>query len=139
MAADAVAAKHPNVEFLKAPYLNDHPAVVETFVERIEQIISGDIAMNCQMCKYRTAVLGFEAEVGAVQESHHHHVEGMSAKECLKCDAQGNCTGLCQDGPFKIVNQHHDHGHTHSHDDGHTHAIYPHADHPLGPKSMEKK
>jgi sirohydrochlorin cobaltochelatase len=141
MAADAVAANHPNVEFLKAPYLNDHPAVVETFVERIEQIISGDIAMNCQMCKYRTAVLGFEAEVGAIQESHHHHVEGMSAKECLQCDAGGNCTGLCQNGPFKLVSKphSHDHDHDHTHDDGHTHAIYPHANHPLGPKSMEKK
>ncbi len=139
MAADAVAANHPNVEFLKAPYLNDHPAVVETFVERIEQIITGDVAMNCQMCKYRTAVLGFEAEVGAVQESHHHHVEGMSAKECLKCDAQGNCTGLCQDGPFKLVSKPHVHDHDHSHDDGHTHAIYPHANHPLGPNSMKLK
>ncbi len=141
MATDAVAAKHPDVEFLKAPYLNDHPAVVETFVERIEQIISGDIAMNCQMCKYRTQVLGFEAEVGAVQESHHHHVEGMSAKECKLCDAAGNCTGLCQDGPFKLASmpESHSHGdHTHDHGD-HTHAIYPHADHPLGPKSMLKK
>jgi sirohydrochlorin cobaltochelatase len=145
MATDAVAVKHPDVEFLKAPYLNDHSSVVETFVERIEQIISGDIAMNCQMCKYRTQVLGFEAEVGTVQESHHHHVEGMSAKECKFCDATGNCTGLCQDGPFKLASKPeahtHTHGnHTHSHDHGdHTHAIYPHADHPLGPKSMLKK
>jgi sirohydrochlorin cobaltochelatase len=143
MATDAVAAKHPSVEFLKAPYLNDHPAVVETFVERIEQIISGDIAMNCQMCKYRTQVLGFEAEVGAAQESHHHHVEGMSAKECTLCDATGNCTGKCQGGPFKLVSKpdthsHGDHSHTHDHGD-HTHAIYPHADHPLGPNSMLKK
>ncbi len=145
MATDSVATRHPGVEFLKAPYLNDHPAVVETFVERIEQIITGDIAMNCQMCKYRTAVLGFEADVGAVQESHHHHVEGMSAKECSFCDTEGNCTGLCQDGPFKLVSQpnthHHSHGdaHTHSHDDGHTHTPYPHAAHPLGPVSLLKK
>jgi len=143
MAADAVAAKHPNVEFLKAPYLNDHPAVVDTFVERIEQIISGDIAMNCQMCKYRTAVPGFEAEVGAVQESHHHHVEGMSAKECTHCDTSGNCTGLCQDGPFKLVSTPHDHSHEHPHDhaDGHTHthAPYPHANHPLGPVTLKAK
>ena len=137
MATDAVAAKHPNVEFLKAPYLNDHPAVVETFVERIEQIMTGDIAMNCQMCKYRTQVLGFEAEVGAAQESHHHHVEGMSAKECKHCDATGNCTGLCQDGPFKLASKPQTHNHSHDHGD-HTHAVYPHADHPLGPKSMQK-
>jgi sirohydrochlorin cobaltochelatase len=124
-ATDEVAARHPGIEFIKAPYLNDHPAVIDTFVERVEQILTGDIAMNCQMCKYRTAVLGFEADVGAVQESHHHHVEGINAK-----------------GPFEIANHthhHHDHGHDHSHDNGHIHAPYPHAKHPLGPLSMKKK
>jgi sirohydrochlorin cobaltochelatase len=137
LATDAVAAKYPHVEFVKAPYLNDHPAVIETFVERIGQIVTGDIAMNCQMCKYRTQVLGFEAEVGAVQESHHHHVEGMSAKECSFCDAEGNCTGVCQktSGPFKLETVPHAHDHTHDH--GHTHAVYPHADHPLGPKTLK--
>jgi sirohydrochlorin cobaltochelatase len=128
-----VAKRHPDIAFIKAPYLNDHPAVIDTFVERIEQILTGDIAMNCQMCKYRSAVLGFEADVGAVQESHHHHVEGINDK-----------------GPFEIVNHaqhHHDHHHDHAHDqahgpsheDGHTHAPYPHANHPLGPVSMAKK
>ncbi|MEQ1524728.1 MAG: CbiX/SirB N-terminal domain-containing protein, partial [Aestuariivirga sp.] len=125
-ATDDVAKRHPGIEFIKAPYLNDHPAVIDTFVERVQQILTGDIAMNCQMCKYRSAVLGFEADVGAVQESHHHHVEGINAK-----------------GPFEIVNHAHDHdhehGHDHSHDDGHTHAPYPHAKHPLGPVSMKKK
>jgi sirohydrochlorin cobaltochelatase len=125
-ATDDVAKRHPQIEFLKAPYLNDHPAVIDTFVERVQQILTGDIAMNCQMCKYRTAVLGFEADVGAVQESHHHHVEGINAK-----------------GPFEIVSHahhhDHDHSHNHSHDNGHTHAPYPHAKHPLGPISMKKK
>jgi sirohydrochlorin cobaltochelatase len=125
-ATDEVAARHPGIEFIKAPYLNDHPAVIDTFVERVEQILTGDIAMNCQMCKYRTAVLGFEADVGAVQESHHHHVEGINAK-----------------GLFEIVNHahrhDHEHGRDHSHEDGHTHAPYPHARHPLGPLSMKKK
>ena len=36
--------------------------------------------MNCQMCKYREQVLGFEAEVGLPQESHHHHVEGIGTR-----------------------------------------------------------
>lgn len=123
-ATDEVAARHPEIEFIKAPYLNDHPAVIDTFVERIEQILTGDIAMNCQLCKYRTQVLGFEAEVGAAQESHHHHVEGLNSK-----------------GPFEIVNFGHNHSHDHDHDHehGHTHAPYPHAKHPLGPVSMKKK
>ncbi|MBG1231349.1 sirohydrochlorin chelatase [Aestuariivirga litoralis] len=128
---DEVAARHPEIEFIKAPYLNDHPSVIDTFIERVEQILTGEVAMNCQMCKFRTQVLGFEADVGAVQESHHHHVEGLSSK---------------QDGPFKLESKphshdhHHDHGHSHDHDHGHdhTHAPYPHADHPLGPVTLKK-
>lgn len=141
-ATDEVAAKHPDIEFVKAPYLNDHAQVIETFVERIEQILTGDVAMNCQMCKYRTQVLGFEAEVGAVQESHHHHVEGIgtSSAECSSCE--DNSTSACQQGPFKLESLPHDHGHPHDHDHQHghthTHAPYPHADHPLGPRTLKQ-
>jgi sirohydrochlorin cobaltochelatase len=150
-AADLVAKKFPEIEFIKAPYLNDHPSVVDTFVERVEQILTGDIAMNCQMCKYRTQVLGFEAEVGAVQESHHHHVEGIGTlDDCQFCKG-GPCTNECRaapkKGPFELVDlphahghdHHHHHGdHDHDHTHGHTHAPYPHADHPLGPRSLKK-
>ncbi len=73
---DAVAAMNSNIEFIKAPFLNDHPKVIDTFVERLEQILEGNNHMNCSLCKYRTQVLGFEAQVGEAQESHHHHVEG---------------------------------------------------------------
>jgi sirohydrochlorin cobaltochelatase len=154
-ATDAVAARHPNIEFVKAPYLNDHPLVVDTFVERVEQILTGDISMNCQLCKYRTQVLGFEAEVGAVQESHHHHVEGIgTSKSCAFCNG-GPCTNECkapktESGPFALASRpeahgHHHHGHEHGHDHdhdhahghSHTHAPYAHADHPLGPKTLK--
>lgn len=114
---DQVAARHPDIEFVKAGYLNDHPLVLDVFKHRVEEILTGDNNMNCQMCKYRTQVLGFEAEVGLPQESHHHHVEGI------------NDDGHSHD---------HDHGHDHSHDDHHHHP-YPHADHPLGPRTMEEK
>lgn len=128
-AADAVAKLHPDIQFVKAPYLNDHPQVIATFEERLNQILTGDIAMNCQMCKYRTQVLGFEAEVGAVQESHHHHVEGIGTGKAFNLDAAIKAT---------VMGHSHDHGyHHHGHAHGHTHAPYPHADHPLGPKSMK--
>ncbi len=133
-ATDEVAARHPDIEFVKASYLNDHPAVIDTFVERIEQILSGDVSMNCQLCKYRTQVLGFEAEVGAVQESHHHHVEGIGTSD--------NSAATSGSGPFELesrpvsnAHHHHDHHIGHSHD--HAHAPYPHADHPLGPKTLK--
>ena len=60
---DEVSKVHGNIEFLKAPYLNDHPKVVETFCDRVIDVIDGDINMNCQLCKYREQVLGFEDEV----------------------------------------------------------------------------
>jgi sirohydrochlorin cobaltochelatase len=76
-AVDAVAARHPEVEFVKAHYFDDHPLVIETFVDRIRGIAVGDVNMNCSLCKYRTQVIGFERDLGAPQESHHHHVEGI--------------------------------------------------------------
>lgn len=149
---DEVAAEHPEIEFVKAPYLNDHDLVIETFVDRVREILDGVNNMNCQMCKYREQVLGFEAEVGQAQESHHHHVEGVGGAP-ENCPCNGDCDGRCRDEDFcrehgiewTPVHAHdhahdhdHHHGHGHSHDHGHHHHPYPHADHPLGPKSMEK-
>ena len=74
---DEAAARHPEVELLKAPYLGDHPLVLDCFVERIEGIHAGDVNMNCLLCKYRARVIGHEAAVGLPQEGHHHHVEGI--------------------------------------------------------------
>ncbi len=202
-----VAADHPAVEFLEASYLGDHPLVLDTFKERVAEVLRGDTDMNCSLCKYRAQVLGFEQEVGAPQHSHHHHVEGL-VESCQLCEAE--CTGACQAdgiplpgvGPAAAAshreahgdldghkpaqdNDHrhsHDHGHGHGHDQphdhhhshddggfdnveldgveldgggsepvrnqddgssqkqgpvqGHHHVRYPHADHPLGPRSL---
>ena len=96
---------------------------------------------TCVLCKYRTAVIGFENEVGAVQESHHHHVEGQGANapgsnvaDCKLCDTF--CTGMCHLHAADHHQHHHDHGHSHEHD--HHHAAYPHAKHPHGPESARK-
>ena len=123
---DIVAAKHPEIEFVKASYLNDHPLVLDTFAERVEEIRNGANNMNCQLCKYREQFLGFENEVGLRQESHHHHVEGIGTGDATNTDA-------------KHSHNHgndHEHGHDHNHDL--EHHPYPHADHPLGPKTMEE-
>jgi sirohydrochlorin cobaltochelatase len=74
---DEVAARFPDIEFVKAPYLRDHPAVLDAFAERVEEIRGGNPAMNCQLCKYRTQIVGYGDEVGAVQAGHHHHVRGI--------------------------------------------------------------
>ena len=146
---DRVAADHPEVEFVKASYLADHPFVLDTFVERVEEVLRGDTNMNCALCKYRAQVLGFETEVGAPQHSHHHHVEGLT-DGCDLCERE--CTGACQpDGqPLPAHDHSHqhahehshghdhdqDHAHEHSHTHEHHHPPYPHADHPLGPRTL---
>ena len=130
---DLVASEHKDIQFVKADYLNDHPLVLTTMAERVKGILSGDNAMDCTMCKYREGILGFEAEIGLPQASHHHHVEGQGAQapgsnvsECKLCEAF--CTGVCR---LEI--------NTHDHDDhSHHHPVYPHADHPLGPESARK-
>ncbi len=118
--ADEVAAAHPDIQFVKASYLNDHPLVLDTFADRVDEIIHGTNVMNCQMCKYREQVLGFEDEVGLAQQSHHHHVEGV---------------GTGHDHGHSHDHGHHHHGDEGGHDHGHHHP-YPHADHPLGPRSL---
>ena len=198
---DRVAARHPDIQFVKAPYLGDHPQVLATFAERImeqtadlpppncglcgyrAQVLSGGRGRIeaadrthpafgspppavCVLCKYRTEVLGFEHEVGAVQESHHHHVEGQGASargsnvaDCRLCD--DFCTGLCRLSAEDLHDHQHAHGlphehshdhdhhhghghghghdhHHHHHDHDHHHAPYPQADHPLGPRSVLK-
>ena len=142
---ELVAVDHPEVEFLSAGYLGDHTLVVDTFKERVEEVLRGDTAMNCSLCKYRAQVLGFEQDVGRAQESHHHHVEGL-AESCTLCELE--CTGACQPDGIPIAHDHshpsdhnhgpdHSHGSDHSHD--HHHPPYPHADHPLGPVTLQRR
>ncbi|MDP7548674.1 MAG: CbiX/SirB N-terminal domain-containing protein, partial [Alphaproteobacteria bacterium] len=128
---DVVAVQHPGIEFVKASYLNDHPLVLDAFADRVKEALDGANNMNCQMCVYREQVLGFEAHVGLTQESHHHHVEGIGTGKISEADFD----------PTAHVHQGHDHGHDHDHSHGHDHVHhpYPHADHPLGPRSMGKK
>lgn len=96
-AVDDYAAAHSGIKVLKAPYLNAHPRVIDSFVEKLLEIEEGNPNMNCQMCHYRVQIVGSEHKVGTPQKGHHHHVQGIGTDE----------------------NEHeyaHSHGHAHSHD-----------------------
>jgi len=99
---DEAAARFPEIEFVKARYLGDHPQVIEAFAERVAEFAGGDPAMNCQLCKYRTQIVGYEQDAGMPQQGHHHHVRGGAHEHDHDDD--------------------HDHGHGH---DGHGHP-HPH-------------
>ena len=103
-----VANDNPDVKFLNASYLSDQDLVIDTFMERIQEVFDGENFMNCALCKYRSNLLGFESEVGYEQISHHDHVEG-----CLD---------------IRLENKEHNHEHEH--------FPYPHAKHPLGPVTL---
>jgi len=94
--ADAAAAENPGIEFVKASYLNDHHLLIDTFVERVNEALTGDNNMNCQLCKYREQIIGYEGDKGAPQVGHHHHVRGVGT------DGHG--------------------AHDHAHDHGHHHG-----------------
>ena len=86
-ATDAVAralSRHP----IRQGALSQRPPAGDRHFRRAHRTdhSTGETAMNCQMCKYRTQVLGFEAEVGAPQESHHHHVEGIGTGKATAID-----------------------------------------------------
>lgn len=75
-ATDEAAQRHPDIAFAKAAYLRDHPLLLDAFVERVGEIAEGNPVMNCQLCKYRTQIVGYEHDAGAPQQAHHHHVRG---------------------------------------------------------------
>jgi sirohydrochlorin cobaltochelatase len=135
---DAVAARFPAIQFVKAPYLNDHPLVLETFADRLGEILDGANLMNCQMCKYREQALGFEAEVGLAQESHHHHVEGIGTGATHR-HGHAHEHGDHAHEHGHVHGHAHDHAHGRPHVHGHGHHPYPHADHPLGPESLKRR
>jgi sirohydrochlorin cobaltochelatase len=108
--AEAARQAGAEVEILTAPYLNDHPLVLDSFVERIGEMLDGDPAMNCRLCKYRDQIIGYEDAVGAAQAGHHHHVRGI---------------GTDHDHHHGHGHDHahgHDHDHRHGHSHGHGHA-----------------
>lgn len=121
---DEAAAKYPDIEFIKASYLRDHPLVIDTFIDRLNEIVDGSAAMNCQLCKYREQALGYEGAVGALQAGHHHHVVGIGT------DADHHHHD--HDHPHDHGHDHghpHDHEHDHDHDHGHAHGHPHHHDH----------
>jgi sirohydrochlorin cobaltochelatase len=105
-ACDEFAAANPEIHVVNAPYLNAHEKVIDTFVERLDQITTGDANMNCQLCQYREQIIGVEHKVGQPQEGHHHHVQGIGTD----------------------ADHHHDHDHHHHHHHGEQHGHHHHDD-----------
>lgn len=76
-AQQAVSAK----EYISTgPYGHDE-LLLQAMDERLKEAEQGNADMNCQLCKYRTQIVGFETEVGAVQQGHHLNSRGILFEE----------------------------------------------------------
>lgn len=58
-----------------------HPLIIDILEERAKEVEEGSANMNCQLCKYRTQIVGFEHEKGREQVGHHFHVRGSLEHE----------------------------------------------------------
>ena len=75
-AVAVVAASRPSVEVLFSRPLEAHALTADALLDRAREAFEGTAHMNCSLCKYRTAIIGYESEAGAPQEAHHFHVRG---------------------------------------------------------------
>jgi len=74
-------AKHSGKEFVYAKPFECDELLLQTLDERIAEAEQGQAHMNCQLCKYRTQIIGFEDEVGKAQTGHHLAVKGILFEE----------------------------------------------------------
>jgi len=57
---------HPDIEFKLADYFGYHKRLQTIVMERIAEVVQGDVKMNCDMCQYRIAAMEHI-------DHHHHH------------------------------------------------------------------
>ncbi len=70
----------PQEYIYTAPFGTDE-LLMKAFDERLEEAKSGTAYMNCQLCKYRKQVVGFEQDYGKEQVGHHLNVKGILFEE----------------------------------------------------------
>jgi sirohydrochlorin cobaltochelatase len=79
-----------------APFGTDE-LMLKAFDDRLDEAVNGAGNMNCQLCKYRKQIIGFEEEVGKEQIGHHLNVKGVLFEEDEKIGGKKNSLG----GSFK--------------------------------------
>ena len=81
------SAAFPKSEFLLCEPLGAHPALLDAFIDRAREALEGSARSNCGLCKYRTAIVGYEAEAGTPQQAHHGHVRATPLSADAKATA----------------------------------------------------
>ena len=73
--------QHAASEYVYTRAFGTDEYILQAFDERLQEAIEGTGNMNCQLCKYRKQIVGFEEEVGTDQIGHHLNVKGILFEE----------------------------------------------------------
>ena len=68
-------------DFVNTKAFGTDELILKAFDERLNEAIEGKGNMNCQLCKYRKQIIGFESEIGKDQIGHHLNVKGVLFEE----------------------------------------------------------
>jgi len=69
---EKIAAANSDLEIVQAEQFQDHPLLVESLVDRIDEALQGSNAMNCLHCAYREQVIGVEDHSHDAAQPHSH-------------------------------------------------------------------
>lgn len=70
-----------NSQYVYTPAFGTDELILQAFDERLQETIEGSANMNCQLCKYRKQMVGFENYQGQEQVGHHLNVRGVLFEE----------------------------------------------------------
>ncbi|MFC5045106.1 sirohydrochlorin chelatase [Aquimarina hainanensis] len=89
----AMDDKVADQEFIYTDPFGTDELLLKAFDERLEEAKTGTANMNCQLCKYRKQVIGFESDYGKEQIGHHLNVKGILFEEDEKPGEKKNTLG----------------------------------------------
>ena len=79
-----------NLEYVYTDPFGADELILQAFDERLHEAKNGIANMNCQLCKYRKQVIGFEEDKGKEQIGHHLNVKGILFEEDEKPNEEEN-------------------------------------------------
>ncbi|MEW7277572.1 sirohydrochlorin chelatase [Aquimarina sp. 2201CG1-2-11] len=82
-----------DLEYIYTDPFGTDELLMKAFDERLEEAKTGTAYMNCQLCKYRKQVVGFEQDYGKEQIGHHLNVKGILFEEDEKPGEVKNSLG----------------------------------------------
>jgi sirohydrochlorin ferrochelatase len=77
-------------DYIKTDAFGTDELILKAFDERLEEAQSGTANMNCQLCKYRKQIIGFEEQQGNEQVGHHLNVKGILFEENEKVNTNSS-------------------------------------------------